>query len=72
MKPVEKDLVSIQISVRVEPDMVDRADELVTHMSARTGRIGKRSDVWREALIVGLRELERQLPQTQARVRGSR
>lgn len=67
-KTVEAD-GSIQISVRVEPNLVSRADELLNYVTERTGRPSKRSDVWREVIITGMRELERQAPQAAAKKR---
>ena len=51
---------SQQITVRVDSRMVDRADELLDFVSEETGRVAVRADVWREALVRGLKELERQ------------
>jgi hypothetical protein len=53
---------SAQITIRIDPGMIDRADALLDLVAERTGRGGKRADVWREALVAGLRELERQRP----------
>jgi hypothetical protein len=50
---------SQQITVRVDTRLIDRADALLEFVSEDTGRAAVRADVWREALIAGLRELER-------------
>jgi hypothetical protein len=48
-----------QITVRVDARMIERADSLLNLVAEETGRGAVRADVWREALIRGLRELER-------------
>lgn len=48
-----------QITVRVDPRLTARADALIDLVANETGRDAVRSDVWREALVRGLRELER-------------
>ncbi len=50
---------TIQMSCRVEPSLIDRADNLIEYISAKRGFPVKRADVWREALIAGLREIEK-------------
>ncbi len=50
---------SHQITVRIDTRLLDRADALIEFVSGETGRAAVRADVWREALIAGLKELER-------------
>jgi len=52
---------SNQITIRVHPAIVERADELVDFVGARTNQATpSRADVWREALLRGIAELERE------------
>lgn len=53
-----------RISVRVDARLVQRAEALIDHVSEETGRSAKLADVWREALLRGLRELERSARKT--------
>lgn len=50
--------VSVQITVRVDPALLDRADTLRDSVTARNGIPAARADVWREALVKGLAVLE--------------
>ena len=52
----------VQITVRVEPRLVRRADAMIHPTSTLIGRPAKRADVLREALLLGLAELERNFP----------
>ncbi len=47
-----------QLSLRVHPRVVERADALLDFLTEQTGRKCVRSDVLREALTRGLRILE--------------
>jgi hypothetical protein len=49
-----------QVSVVVSRALVERADTLIPVVSGQMGKNALRSDVWRVALLAGLRELERQ------------
>ncbi len=60
MPKVEEPEGSIQMSARVDSSMVDRADSLIAHVTTKRGLTSKRADVWREALIIGLRMLEQE------------
>lgn len=49
---------SMQITIRIDPDLVERADALRRYVTGQHGLPAARSDVWREALARGLREME--------------
>jgi hypothetical protein len=49
---------SIQITVRVGASVIDRADELVEYLSGLRGIPAARADVYREALLIGLKTLK--------------
>jgi hypothetical protein len=49
---------SVQITIRIDPDLIPRADALLRYVTGQHGLPAARSDVWREALRRGLRELE--------------
>lgn len=59
MATTKDEAPSVQISIRVEPQLVDRVDDLIEFVGKRTGLRAKRADVWREAIIIGLREMEK-------------
>lgn len=59
--PVARSDGSNQITIRVHPAIVDRADALVDFVGERTNQATpSRADVWREALLRGIAELERE------------
>ncbi len=48
------------LSLRLQIDLVDRADALIDFLAKETGGVGlTRSDVFREAIVRGLRVMER-------------
>lgn len=47
------------ITVRVSPRIIARADSLIDAMSEELGQEATRSDVFRRALAIGLRQLSR-------------
>lgn len=49
---------AIQISQRLDPSLLERADALIDDTSRRYGRVATRADVLREALARGLEVLE--------------
>ena len=49
---------AIQTTVRLDPDVIDRADALCAHLTVQRGLPLVRSDVLREAIMRGLRDLE--------------
>lgn len=51
---------SQQITIRLDARILARADALLELVAHETGRDAARSDVLREALVRGLRDLERQ------------
>ena len=51
--------MTASVTVRVDARLVERADALVGSVAESSGRAATRADVWREALVRGLRELER-------------
>jgi hypothetical protein len=50
---------SQQTALRLDPDLIERADALLPRISARLGKAATRADVLRLALVRGLKELER-------------
>jgi Arc/MetJ-type ribon-helix-helix transcriptional regulator len=50
---------SQQISIRITDKLVARADALIAPLGESSGRVVTRADVWREALVAGLAELEK-------------
>lgn len=48
----------VQITVRVDPRLVERADALIDFVAKASGRPATRADAWREALVRGLLALE--------------
>ena len=51
---------SQQITVRVDGRLIDRAERLIDFVTEETGRTSTRADVFREAMLRGLRALEHQ------------
>lgn len=49
---------SLQITIRVSDSVEDRATELIEYLSAIRSISAARADVYREALTIGLTELE--------------
>lgn len=49
---------SVQISIRVDPTVQERADALIAHVRQRTGLAAVRTDVFREAIMRGIATLE--------------
>ena len=47
------------LSLRIHAKLVERADGLIEFLSEQSGRVCTRSDVWREALVRGLRAIEK-------------
>ena len=52
------DARGVQLSVRVDARVVPRADALLDRVSELIGHPARRADVLREALLLGLAELE--------------
>jgi hypothetical protein len=52
---------SEQITVRVDPALIQRADALIDSLTERNGLPAARADVYRLALIKGMRDLELEL-----------
>lgn len=59
-KPPASPDANPQITIRVSPRFIERADALIEFVSDRSGRNVTRADVWREALVLGLAALERE------------
>ncbi len=55
-KPMEN---NCNLTIRVDARLLERADALIDVVSERLGRRALRADVWREALVRGLQELEK-------------
>lgn len=49
-----------QIALRLNEQVLDRADALIPYLSERTGGVSSQAEVLREACMRGLRELERE------------
>ena len=59
-----------QITIRIHPSIIERADDLVDFVGERTNNASPaRSDVWREAMLRGLADLEREKAETKKRKR---
>lgn len=58
---------SQQITVRVDTRLIERADELIEHVTDLTGNPATRADVWRQVIIKGLAALEREHEKASAR-----
>lgn len=50
---------SVQLTVKVDPRIVERADALVDHVAKDTGIAATRADVLRIAIVRGLQAIER-------------
>lgn len=48
-----------QYSMRLDPEILSRADALVEYLSKREGKVATRTDVMRIAVVRGIREMER-------------
>jgi metal-responsive CopG/Arc/MetJ family transcriptional regulator len=57
----------MQITIRIDPNLLDRADALIPYVTGQHGLPAARSDVWREALRRGLRELEQEKKKSKER-----
>jgi hypothetical protein len=51
----------------MDPGLLERADALIPYVTGQHGLPAARSDVWREALRRGLRELELEKKKAKAR-----
>ena len=62
MRAAAKTLAKVpdQIAVRTSPELVERADAMIAFLSGLRGVQVTRSDVYREALVRGLRDMERE------------
>ena len=59
-----------QITIRIHPAMIERADDLVDFVGERTNNASpSRSDVWREAMLRGMADLEREQAEAKKRKR---
>jgi len=57
-KTASSDQLSIQTTMRINPEILERADALVEYFTERRGRIATRADVIRESLVAGLTKFE--------------
>lgn len=55
---------SVKVTVRLSPNVIARLDALIETVAEKTGLAASRSDVLREALMSGIRTLERQRSDT--------
>ncbi len=64
-KPAAAAPESFQVTLKVTTRLVERADDLIDHVSeavfrhSETGQTATRADVWREAILRGLKSLEK-------------
>jgi Arc/MetJ-type ribon-helix-helix transcriptional regulator len=49
---------STKITVRVDPQLTNRLDALIPYIASTSGKVATRSDVLRDAMMLGLRVLE--------------
>lgn len=49
-----------QVAIRFSPDVVKRVEALIPYVSERQGLLATKTDVFRDAIMRGLRELERE------------
>jgi hypothetical protein len=56
---MHKSVGNVQVNVKVTPEIVERAEKLIPYLTKENGFQAKRSEVLREALLLGLSALER-------------